>query len=102
MYREDYGRAGYIVLPAGDRKERFVVWQCLLPALSLFVAAIVPALRGQSGIVYFAGAVVAGGLFLFCSARFALQRSVASARQLLLASIVYLPVLFALLALDKK
>jgi protoheme IX farnesyltransferase len=90
MYREDYRRAGYIVLPAGDRKDHFVVWQCLLPALSLFVAAIVP------------GAVVAGGLFLFYSARFALQRSVASARQLLLASIVYLPVLFALLALDKK
>ena len=102
MYREDYRRAGYIVLPAGDRKNRFVVWQCLLPGLSLLVVAIVPALRGQSGIVYFAGAVVAGGLFLYYNARFALQRSVASARQLLLASIVYLPTLFALLALGKK
>jgi len=73
-----------------------------LPALCLFVVAIVPALRGQSGIVYFAGALVLGGVLLYYSARFALQRSVASARQLLLASILYLPVLFALLALDKK
>lgn len=102
MYREDYGRAGYLVLPASELKDRFVAWQCLLPALSLFVVAIVPALRGQSGVVYFAGALVLGGVFLYYSARFALQRSVASARQLLLASILYLPVLFALLALDKK
>ena len=50
MYREDYGRAGYLVLPAGEVKDRFVAWQCLLPAVGLFVVAIVPALRGQSGI----------------------------------------------------
>jgi heme o synthase len=102
MYREDYGRAGYLVLPASELRDRFVAWQCLLPALGLFVVAIVPALRGQSGVVYFAGALVLGGVFLYYSARFALQRSVASARQLLFASILYLPVLFALLALDKK
>ena len=102
MYREDYARAGYLVLPSSELKDRFVVLQCLLPALGLFVVAIVPALRGQSGIVYFAGALVLGGVFLYYSARFALQRSVSSARHLLFASILYLPVLFALLALDKK
>jgi heme o synthase len=102
MYREDYRRSGYLVLPASEFKDSFVAWQCLLPALGLFVVAIVPALRGQSGIVYFAGALVLGGVFLYYGARFSLQRSVTSARQLLLASILYLPVLFALLALDKK
>jgi protoheme IX farnesyltransferase len=70
--------------------------------LGLFIVAFVPALRGQSGFAYFAGAIVLGGILLYYSARFALQRSVASARQLLLASILYLPMLFALLALDKK
>ena len=102
IYREDYARAGYLVLPAGCLKDRFVIWQSLLPALGLFVVAIVPALRGQSGIAYLAGALVLGGVFLYYSVRFALQRSIASARQLLFASVLYLPVLFALLALDKK
>jgi protoheme IX farnesyltransferase len=102
MYREDYGRAGYLVLPASELKDHFVAWQCLLPALGLFIVGIVPALRGQSGIVYFAGALVLGVVFLYYSARFAIQRSIVCARQLLFASILYLPVLFALLALDKK
>ena len=102
MYREDYARAGYLVLPADELKDRFVSWQCLLPTLGLFAVALVPALRGQSGIVYFAGAFAFGGLFLYCSTRFALQPSIAWARRLLFASIIYLPALFALLALDKK
>jgi len=64
--------------------------------------ALVPAIRGESGIVYFAGALVLGGVFLCYSARFALRMSMVSARQLLFASILYLPVLLAFLALDKK
>jgi heme o synthase len=102
MYREDYARAGYLVLPVGERKHRFVAWQCLLPALALFAVALVPTLRGQSGMAYFAGALILGGVFLYYSASFALQRSVGCARQLLFASILYLPVLFTLLMLDKK
>jgi protoheme IX farnesyltransferase len=102
MYREDYGRAGYLVLPASEFKDRFVAWQSLLPTLGLFVVAMIPVLRGQSGLAYFAAAFVLGGVFLYYSARFAFQRSMICARQLLFASILYLPVLFALLALDKK
>jgi heme o synthase len=102
MYREDYRRAGYLVLPASELEDRFVACQCLLPALGLFIVAIVPALRRQTGVIYLAGALVVGGIFLYYSTRFALQRSIARARQLLFASILYLPVLFALLVLDKK
>jgi heme o synthase len=102
MYREDYARAGYLVLPAGEWKNRFVAGQSLLPALVLFVVALVPGIHGASGSMYLAGAVLLGGVFLYCSARFAFRRSTGSARQLLLASVLYLPVLFALLGLDKK
>jgi len=102
MYREDYARAGYVVLPAGKSKDYYVAWQTLLPSLALFAMALGPAIRGESGIVYVAGALVLGSAFLCYSARFALQMSTVSARQLLFASILYLPALFAFLALDKK
>ena len=102
MYREDYARAGYFVLPSTLVRERFVAWQSSLPTLVLFAVALVPAIRGESGIVYLAGALVLGIAFLCYSARFAFRMSIVSARQLLFASILYLPVLFALLALDKK
>jgi protoheme IX farnesyltransferase len=102
MYREDYARAGYVVLPAGQSKNRFVTWQTLPSSLALLAVTLVPAIRGEAGIVYLAGALVLGSAFLCYSARFAFRVSTVSARQLLFASILYLPVLFALLALDKK
>jgi len=64
--------------------------------------ALVPTIRGESGIVYFAGALVLGGVLLCYSARFAFQMSNASARRLLFASVLYLPLLLAFLALEKK
>jgi protoheme IX farnesyltransferase len=102
MYREDYSRAGYFILPARGIRERFAAWQSSLPTLALLGVALGPAIRGQSGIVYLAGALVLGSVFLYYNARFAFKRSASSARQLLFASILYLPVLFALLVLDKK
>ncbi len=102
IYREDYARASYVVLPAGKSKNYFVAWQTLLPSLALLAVVLVPAIRGEPGIVYLAGALVLGSAFLFYSARFAFRMSTLTARQLLFASILYLPVLLALLALDKK
>jgi heme o synthase len=102
MYREDYARAGYVVLPTGKSQVRFVAWQTLLPSLALLAVALVPAIRGESGIVYFAGALVLGSAFLCYSARFVLRMSTVSARKLLFASILYLPLLLAFFALGKK
>jgi protoheme IX farnesyltransferase len=70
--------------------------------LALFAVVLAPAIRGESGIVYLAGSLVLGIVFLCYSARFVFQMSTVSARRLLFASILYLPVLFALLALDRK
>jgi protoheme IX farnesyltransferase len=102
MYQEDYARAGYFVLPGGKSKDGFVAWQTLLPTLALLAVAPAPAIRGEAGIIYLAGAFVLGIVFLCYSARFAFQMSAVSARQLLFASILYLPVLFVLLGLDRK
>jgi len=102
LYREDYARAGYAVLPQGKLKNRFVAWQTLLPSLALLAVTLVPAIRGESGIAYVVGALVLGSLFLYYSARFAFQLSTVSARRLLLASVLYLPLLLACFAWDKK
>ena len=102
MYREDYARAGYLVLPSGENTNRFVIWQTVVSAVVLLPVGLILAVSHLSGFVYFGGALAIGGIFLYYSARFALQRSAASARHLLLASILYIPVLLALLALDKN
>jgi protoheme IX farnesyltransferase len=102
MYREDYSRAGYVVLPGGNSKDRFVAWQTLLPSLALLAVTLVPAIRGEAGIIHFAGALILGGVFFCYSALFVLQMSAVSARRLLFASILYLPLLLVFLALDKK
>lgn len=102
MYREDYARAGYLVLPLDEHRDRYLIWQSLAVSVVLIVVSLVPALSGKLGFVYFAGALLLGGIFAFCSARLALQRSNASARQLLVASIVYLPAMLILMMLECK
>ena len=102
MYREDYARAGYRVLPGPALRDRFVVWQSFGMAISLVPVALLPAFTGGSGIVYAVGAVLLGLAFLYSSARFAFHRSNVSARRLLIVSIFYLPILFTILLLDRK
>jgi protoheme IX farnesyltransferase len=102
MYREDYARAGYVVLPLDERRDCFVIWQSAGVSLALIPLSLIPAITGESGVVYFAGAFLLGSIFFYYSGRFAFHRSNAAARQLLAASIAYLPVVFILMMLNKK
>ena len=102
MYREDYARAGYLVLPLGQVRNRLVTWQTLLPSLALLPVVLIPTTTGISGVAYAAAALVLGAIFLYYGVCFAFRRSNAAARQLLAASIIYLPVVFALIMLNKK
>lgn len=102
MYREDYDRAGYRVLPQRENRDRFIAFQSIVPALLLIPISLIPALRGHEGRIYFAGAALLGLAFLYFAARLALNRSNVIARKLLLASIIYLPSVFLLMLLDKK
>jgi heme O synthase-like polyprenyltransferase len=77
-------------------------WRTFLPSSELFAAALIPALRSESGIVYHAGVLILKGAFHCYSARFALRMSTVSARQLLFTSVLDLPVLFAWLALARN
>ena len=97
MYREDYDRAGYLVLPKGNARIPFVTLETLLPLLALFGISIAQFPSRHSAISYCAGALL-GFAFLYFGLEFVLQRSRASARRLLAASIVYLPLFFVLIA----
>lgn len=101
MYREDYDRAGYQVLPRSATRQSFVAFQSIIPSLLLVSISLIPALLGDEGPIYIAGAALLGLSFFCCAARLAFFRSNVVARQLLLASIIYLPSVFLLMLLDR-
>jgi protoheme IX farnesyltransferase len=101
MYREDYSRAGYLVLPPGEQSASFMSWQALVPSLTLIPISLSPTVFGHAGLAYSVVAFALSSGFFFMSARLAFRRSNVAARRLLMASIVYLPLAFALIMLFK-
>jgi protoheme IX farnesyltransferase len=101
MYREDYERAGYLVLPLGKQSGCFMSCQAFVASLALIPVSLIPTVIGHAGYVYFVLACILSSGFFFYSARLAFRRSNAAARRLLMASIVYLPLTFFLMVLDK-
>ncbi len=102
MYREDYDRAGYFVLPHDvPTRDRFVNWQTLLPLLALVPLSLLPAFAGASRSFYWIGALLLSLGFLHYGAQFVVNKSGATARRLLAASIIYLPLLFVLIVLSR-
>jgi heme o synthase len=101
MYREDYSRAGILMLPVVEPDGRITGHQIVIYTLMLLPVSLVPALLGLSGKLYLFGALVLGLLFLYGSVRAALSQSRQQARRLLLASVIYLPLLFILMVFDR-
>jgi len=97
MYRDDYQRAGYRVLPAAGRRCAYINWMIVLPFVVLIPLTLFPAFSGHAGAMYALGALVAGSIFFYHGSALALHKSNQHARRLLFASIAYLPVVFALL-----
>src|SRR5437870_3547061 len=101
LYREDYARAGVLVLPVVDEHGGSTERQMMTGVVALLVVSLLPTLIGLAGGIYFIGALVLGLAFTAASAAQARARSTAAARWVLFASLLYLPVLLALLAFDK-
>jgi protoheme IX farnesyltransferase len=101
LYRADYARAGIRLLPVVEPDGESTGRQIVSHALALLAVGLLPSLMGLTGNLYFLGALALGILMLACGMVLAASRRVADARRLLLASLVYLPVLLALMALDK-
>jgi protoheme IX farnesyltransferase len=101
MYRKDYARADYSVLPFGKRRGSYIAWQTLLPVFALVSLGLAPTLLGHAGLAYLVGALLLGSIFFYYAVRLALRKSNASARQLLFVSITYLPIVLGLMLVDK-
>ena len=101
MYREDYTRAGYLVLPPdGYVRARLVNLQTGLPLVALVPLSLLPGLIGEAKF-YLIGALFLNVGFLYYAAQFVLRRSNSAARRLLAASIIYLPALYAMMILRR-
>jgi len=101
MYRDDYARAGYQVLPPGRDNARFMGWQSVLPALALVSVTFAPMALRHANPIFVAGMFLLSLGFVYFAGRLAIVRSNGSARRLLLVSVVYLPLVFALQVLAR-
>jgi protoheme IX farnesyltransferase len=97
MYREDYDRAGYLVLPKGDVRAPFVMLETLLPLVALVAISIMQSPTRHVAIFY-CGVALLGTGFTYFGWEFVFKRSRVAARRLLMVSIIYLPLLYGLSA----
>src|SRR5207249_2419663 len=101
LYADDYARAGVRVLPVVDPNGAMSERQIVSSALGLVAVSLLPTVIGVSGIAYFVTACALGLGLLGAGLAHANTPSTASARRVLMASLLYLPLLLAVLAFDK-
>lgn len=101
LYRSDYARGGFPMLSVLDPQGRRTARQMVLYAAALLPVSLLPSALGSVGMVYAAGALTAGVVFLAYSWAFAFEIGPRAARRVLLVSVMYLPVVLGLLVLDR-
>jgi protoheme IX farnesyltransferase len=100
MYREDYARAGIRMLPV-VADSRFTSRQIVLYGMALIPVSLTPVFLGMSGMIYAAGALLLGLWFLYSGVRVALEHSIIRARGVLVTSVLYLPLIYGLMLIDR-
>jgi heme o synthase len=101
MYKEDYAKAGIRMLPVVEPDCRSTARQMVLYGIALIPVSLLPVAFGMSGNIYLAGALGLGLWFLYSGVRVAIERSVARARGVLMASVLYLPLIYGLMLFDR-
>jgi heme o synthase len=101
MYRDEYAKAGFIMLPVVDATGERTGRQAFCHALGLLPVSLAPFLFKLAGPVYLGGALVLGAAFMWCAFQFARERTALRAKALFYMSILYLPILFGLMVFDK-
>jgi protoheme IX farnesyltransferase len=102
LYRDDYRMAGFPMLPVIEPDGRRTGRQAVVYAAALLPASLIPTLIGLSGAAYLVTAAALGTILLGLSIRFARSRSDHSARALFLASIIYLPLIWLAMIVNKS
>jgi protoheme IX farnesyltransferase len=100
-YRADYARAGFPMLPVIDPTGRRGARHIVIGSAALLLASVLPAGYGMAGSVYLVSALLLGGTFLLFGVAVVVRRSDRAARWHLLASLAYLPTVFAAMLIDR-
>jgi len=101
LYREDYERGGFPMLPVVEPDGRSTARQAILYAVALVPMSLAPTVLGLAGTVYFAGALALSLAYLWLTLGFGFARTMGAARWLFVGSILYLPALWILLIANR-
>ena len=101
MYREDYARAGILMLPVVDREGKRTFRQIILTAAALVGVSLLPAVVGLAGVLYFFGALVVSVALLQVCIWAATAKTNVRAKWLMHATVIHIPVLLGLMIYDK-
>ena len=101
LYRDEYAKAGFVMLPNVDADGSRTAHYAILNTVALFLAGLCPFLLHLNGALYLTAALLLGAAYFWSAVRFARQLTARRARQLFLASIIYLPLLLLAMVADK-
>jgi protoheme IX farnesyltransferase len=101
MYREDYAKGGFVMLPNIDPDGSRTAQQSIGNTIALILASLFPFVMGMSGRIYLVAALVLGAGFLYCAIQFSRQMTLPRAKMLFFASIIYLPLLLVAMVSNK-
>jgi len=101
LYREDYERGGFRMLPVVDPSGRVTAQMAVLYALALLPVGVMAAMGGLTGWLFAAGSLVLGAALVTLALQLAAARTEPVARRLFLATLAYLPLLLGLMVADR-
>ena len=101
LYRDEYAKAGFVMLPNVDADGSRTAQYSVANTVALLGASICPFVLKMNGPIYLVTALILGAGYFWCAVRFARELTARRARQLFLASIIYLPLLLAAIVADK-
>ncbi|MEO8596771.1 MAG: heme o synthase [Candidatus Solibacter sp.] len=101
MYKDDYARAGIQMLPVVEPDCRSTARQIVIYGFTLIPVSIIPSMLGMTGRIYLIGALILGLVYLYSGVRVARDRTLQRARMVLLTSVLYLPLIYGLMVIDR-